>query len=66
MNVLHCLYAEEMAGEPIEISACYPTGACSAVGHAKGIGMGVMWARLIAVITAALPIIESHYVYNGW
>ena len=66
VHVLHHLHTEETAGEPLEISARHPTDVCSTVGHAKGIGMGVMLARLIAVITAALPIIESHYVHNGW
>ena len=47
VHVLHHLHTEEMAGEPLEISARHPTDVCSTVGHAEGIGVDVMWAEAV-------------------
>ena len=45
VHVLHRLHTEETAGEPLEISARHPTDVCSTVGHAKGIGVDIIWAE---------------------
>ena len=45
VHVLHCLHTEETAGEPLEMSTRHLTDVCSTVGHAKGIGVDVIWAE---------------------